>query len=97
MLNQAKGMKCPKPEGAFYVYPSCEGLIGRTTPTGVKLDADEEFAMALLEEEGVAVVHGRGLRPVPVTSASPTPPPTPSWRKPAAASSASAGTSSRLG
>jgi aspartate aminotransferase len=58
MLNQAKGIKCPKPEGAFYVYPSCEGVIGRTTPKGVKLNTDEDFALALLDEEGVAVVHG---------------------------------------
>ena len=58
MLNQAKGIKCPKPEGAFYVYPSCEGVIGKTSPKGVKLNTDEDFALALLDEEGVAVVHG---------------------------------------
>ena len=58
MLNQAKGIKCPKPEGAFYVYPSCEGAIGKTTAKGVKLNTDEDFALALLDEEGVAVVHG---------------------------------------
>jgi aspartate aminotransferase len=58
MLNQAKGIRCPKPEGAFYVYPSCEGVIGKTTPKGVKLNTDEDFALALLDEEGVAVVHG---------------------------------------
>ena len=58
MLNQAKGIKCPKPEGAFYVYPSCAGVIGKTTPKGVKLNTDEDFALALLDEEGVAVVHG---------------------------------------
>jgi aspartate aminotransferase len=58
MLNQANGIKCPKPEGAFYVYPSCEGVIGKTTPKGVKLSSDEAFALALLDEEGVAVVHG---------------------------------------
>ena len=58
MLNQAKGLKCPKPEGAFYVYPSCEGLIGKTTAKGVKLGTDEDVALALLDEEGVAVVHG---------------------------------------
>jgi aspartate aminotransferase len=58
MLNQAKGLKCPKPEGAFYVYPSCEGLIGKTTAKGVKLKTDEDVALALLDEEGVAVVHG---------------------------------------
>jgi aspartate aminotransferase len=58
MLNQAKGIKCPKPEGAFYVYPSCEGLIGKTSSGGRKIESDQDFVMALLEEEGVAVVHG---------------------------------------
>ena len=58
MLNQAKGIKCPKPEGAFYVYPSCEGLIGKTTAKGVKIKTDEDFTLALLDEEGVACVHG---------------------------------------
>jgi aspartate aminotransferase len=58
MLNQATGIRCPNPEGAFYVYPSCAGVIGKTTPKGVKLDTDEDFALALLDEEGVAVVHG---------------------------------------
>jgi aspartate aminotransferase len=58
MLNQAKGIKCPKPEGAFYVYPSCEGLIGKTSGGGKKINTDEDFVLALLDEEGVAVVHG---------------------------------------
>src|SRR5262245_56648423 len=58
MLNQAKGIRCPKPEGAFYVYPSCEGVIGKTTTKGVKIETDEDFALALLDEEGVAAVHG---------------------------------------
>jgi len=58
MLNQAKGLSCPKPEGAFYVYPSCAGAIGKTTPKGVTIRNDEDFVTALLEEEGVAVVHG---------------------------------------
>ena len=58
MLNQARGLKCPKPEGAFYVYPSCEGLIGKTTTKGVKINNDEDFVTALLDEEGVACVHG---------------------------------------
>jgi aspartate aminotransferase len=58
MLNQAKGLNCPKPEGAFYVYPSCSGAIGKTTPKGTKVGNDEDFVTALLEEEGVAVVHG---------------------------------------
>ena len=65
MLNQAKGLSCPKPEGAFYVYPSCAGTIGKTTKGGKKISDDEAFATALLEEEGVAVVHGAafGLSP----------------------------------
>ena len=65
MLNQAKGLSCPKPEGAFYVYPSCAGVIGKTTRGGKTLATDEDFATALLEEEGVAVVHGAafGLSP----------------------------------
>jgi len=58
MLNQAKGIVCPKPEGAFYVYPSCAGTIGKTSAGGKKITSDEDFATALLEEEGVAVVHG---------------------------------------
>ena len=58
MLNQAKGLKCPKPEGAFYVYPSCEGTLGKTTAGGKKIATDEDFVTALLEEEGVAAVHG---------------------------------------
>jgi aspartate aminotransferase len=58
MLNQAKGIKCPKPEGAFYVYPSCAGMIGKTTAKGTKINSDQDFTLALLEEEGVACVHG---------------------------------------
>ncbi len=58
MLNQAKGIHCPKPEGAFYVYPSCAGTIGRTAPSGKKLAGDEDFVTELLEAEGVAVVQG---------------------------------------
>jgi aspartate aminotransferase len=58
MLNQARGIKCPKPEGAFYVYPSCEALIGKRTPKGVTIKNDEDFVTALLDEEGVACVHG---------------------------------------
>ena len=53
MLNQARGIHCPKPEGAFYVYPSCAGTIGRTGPTGNKLASDEDFVTELLEAEGV--------------------------------------------
>jgi aspartate aminotransferase len=65
MLNQAKGLTCPKPEGAFYVFPSCAGVIGLSTPAGVKIESDEVFAAQLLESEGVAVVHGSafGLGP----------------------------------
>jgi aspartate aminotransferase len=58
MLNQAKGIHCPKPEGAFYVYPSCAGTIGKTTPSGKTLAGDEDFVTELLEAEGVAVVQG---------------------------------------
>jgi aspartate aminotransferase len=58
MLNQAKGIKCPKPEGAFYVYPSCAGVIGKTTAKGAKINNDQDFTLALLDEEGVACVHG---------------------------------------
>jgi len=65
MLNQASGLSCPTPEGAFYVYPSCEGAIGKKTPKGQAIETDEDFATALLQEEGVAVVHGAafGLSP----------------------------------
>jgi aspartate aminotransferase len=65
MLNQASGLKCPMPEGAFYVYPSCEGTIGKTSAGGTKIETDEDFVTALLEEEGVAVVQGSafGLAP----------------------------------
>jgi aspartate aminotransferase len=58
MLNQAKGIECPRPEGAFYVYPSCAGTIGKTAPTGNKLATDEDFVTELLDAEGVAVVQG---------------------------------------
>jgi aspartate aminotransferase len=58
MLNQANGIHCPKPEGAFYVYPSCAGAIGKTAPSGKKLASDEDFVTELLEAEGVAVVQG---------------------------------------
>ncbi|MCC3306709.1 pyridoxal phosphate-dependent aminotransferase [Sneathiella sp. HT1-7] len=65
MLNQAKGLSCPMPEGAFYVYPSCEGCIGKKTPDGKVIENDFDFVSALLETEGVAVVHGEafGLSP----------------------------------
>ena len=65
MLNQAKGLVCPRPEGAFYVFPSCAGTPGKVSPGGRTIDTDEDFVTALLEEEGVAVVHGSafGLSP----------------------------------
>ena len=65
MLNQASGISCPRPEGAFYVYPSCEGTMGKTSSGGAKIASDEDFVTALLDEEGVAVVHGAafGLSP----------------------------------
>ncbi len=64
-LNKIDGLVCPTPEGAFYVYPSCEGTIGKTTAGGTKIETDEDFVTALLEEEGVAVVQGPafGLAP----------------------------------
>ena len=58
MLNQAKGLDCPTPEGAFYVYPSCAGMIGKKTSAGAVLRADEDVVTYLLESEGVAVVQG---------------------------------------
>ena len=65
MLNLAPGIICPKPEGAFYVYPSIAGCLGKTSPAGTVIDNDEVFATALLEETGVAVVFGAafGLSP----------------------------------
>ena len=65
MLSEIDGIVCPKPEGAFYVYPSIAGLMGKTTPDGTILNTDEDFASALLEAEGVAVVFGAafGLSP----------------------------------
>jgi aspartate aminotransferase len=58
MLNQANGIKCPKPEGAFYVYPSCAGTMGKTAPSGNRINTDEDFVTELLDSEGVAVVQG---------------------------------------
>jgi len=65
MLNQAKYLSCPMPEGAFYVYPSCKDAIGKTTPSGKVIKTDEDFVTELLEAEGVAAVHGSafGLGP----------------------------------
>ena len=58
MLNQANGIKCTTPEGAFYVYPSCAGTIGKTAPSGKVIATDEDFVSELLAAEGVAAVHG---------------------------------------
>src|SRR5712691_2934081 len=65
MLNQAKGIDCPRPQGAFYVYPSCAGTIGKTSPSRKVIANDEDFVTELLETEGVAVVQGSafGLGP----------------------------------
>jgi aspartate aminotransferase len=65
MLNQAKGLTCARPEGAFYVFPSCAGTIGLKTPDGKVIESDEDFASYLLMEAGVSVVFGAafGLSP----------------------------------
>ena len=65
MLNQASGMTCPTPEGAFYVYPSVAGCIGKTAPSGKTIATDEDFVVELLQAEGCAAVHGGafGLSP----------------------------------
>ena len=65
MLNAAQGLHCHTPEGAFYVYPSCAGLIGATTPSGATLNNDEDVINYLLDSQGIAVVHGAafGLSP----------------------------------
>jgi aspartate aminotransferase len=58
MLNKAPGITCHKPEGAFYVFPSIHGCVGKTTAGGARITDDESFVVALLEEKGVAAVHG---------------------------------------
>ncbi len=65
MLNDCPGLHCHKPEGAFYVYPSCAGVIGKRTPAGEEIRSDEDFVTYLLEQEGVATVQGEafGLSP----------------------------------
>ena len=65
LLNEIEGINCLTPEGAFYVYPSCEGVIGKQTPDGNKIATDEDFMNYLLESEGIAGVHGAafGLSP----------------------------------
>ena len=57
-LNRTPGLACHTPEGAFYVFPSLAGVLGRRSPAGTPLETDEDFAVALLAEEGVATVHG---------------------------------------
>jgi aspartate aminotransferase len=65
LLNRVPGLHCPRPEGAFYVYPSCAGVLGKRTPDGRTIENDEDFVRYLLEDSGVAVVHGGafGLAP----------------------------------
>ena len=65
MINSTKGLKCLKPKGAFYIYPSCEELIGKKTPEGKVINNDKDFAMNLLETKSIGVVHGEafGLSP----------------------------------
>ncbi len=65
LLNETRGLKCPTPEGAFYVYPSCAGVMGLKTPEGIPINNDEDFVRELLNTTGVAVVHGAafGLSP----------------------------------
>lgn len=64
-LNRAEGLSCNTPEGAFYVYPSCAGVIGKTTPEGKVIETDSDFVTYLLESQGVAAVQGAafGLSP----------------------------------
>jgi len=65
MLNDAPGITCQTPEGAFYVFPSCAGVIGKTTPTGKLIETDLDFVLYLLDDFGVAAVQGAayGLSP----------------------------------
>ena len=65
LLNQIDGLSCLTPQGAFYVYPSCAGVLGKETPEGKKISNDEDFMSYLLESEGIAGVHGAafGLSP----------------------------------
>jgi aspartate aminotransferase len=65
MLNQASGLRCPKPQGAFYVYPSIKDVIGKVSKSGTRINTDADFVTALLEEEGVAVVHGAAFASSP--------------------------------
>mgnify|MGYP001228002825 FL=1 len=65
LLNSIEELSCLTPQGAFYVYPSCEGVLGKETPEGKKISNDEDFMTYLLESEGIAGVHGAafGLSP----------------------------------
>jgi len=65
LLNSIDGLRCLTPQGAFYVYPSCEGILGKETPDGKEISNDEDFMTYLLESEGIAGVHGAafGLSP----------------------------------
>jgi aspartate aminotransferase len=58
MINQTTGLSCPTPKGAFYVYPSCAGVLGKKTPAGAIIENDQDFVLYLLETENVATVHG---------------------------------------
>ncbi|SIT12308.1 aspartate transaminase [Paracoccus saliphilus] len=64
-LNAIEGLSCVKPDGAFYLYPNCSGVIGKTTPEGKKIESDLDFVIYLLESAGVATIHGAayGLEP----------------------------------
>ena len=64
-LNEIDGITCSKPDGAFYVYPNCQDILGKITPNGIKISSDEDFMTYLLEDQGVAGVHGSafGLSP----------------------------------
>ena len=89
MLNQAPGITCHKPEGAFYVFPSMRGCLGKTTAKGAKITDDESFVIALLDEEGVAACTARRSC-IPAISASATPPTPKACARPVPASSGSA-------
>ncbi|MEE8506701.1 MAG: aminotransferase class I/II-fold pyridoxal phosphate-dependent enzyme, partial [Kiloniellales bacterium] len=60
-MDTCPGLQCHKPEGAFYVYPSCAGAIGKKTPDGKTIETDEDFVTYLLETEGVSAVHGEAF------------------------------------
>lgn len=95
MLNQAKGISCPVPEGAFYVYPSCAGLIGKTAPSGKVITNDEDFVTGCWSPKALPSFTVRPSVSAR-TSASPTRRPKICSKKPAAVSSASAAPASKL-